>query len=162
MTPLRVALRSQDEMDATGATGAHRGGRYGDGRRHVIGRCLSGRSGLGGASASPALRIARLAQGHVHFDASSGQLFVQRRHGIGECVESRGMLRCQGDVQHVTLERKECPHFTELGGVQTDLHAVVAVAPGQRTRDGSGQVADVETRGTSATIGKLGRFENLF
>jgi hypothetical protein len=156
-TPLLAALRSQDEMDSAGATGAQWDGHHRDGRRRVIGRCLSGRSGLGRSSAMAALRVAWLAQADVHFDTSSGQLFVQRRHGIGECVESGGVFRGQGDVQHISLEREERPHLTEFGGMQTDLHAVVAAPPGQRARDGGGQVADVDAPGPSPRIGRLDR-----
>ncbi len=107
-------------MDAAAATGTQWHGLYGDDRCRVFGRCLSGGSGRGGSSSAiPALGVAWLAQGDMDFDASSAQLFVQRRQGIGECVESAGVFRGQGDVQHVTLERKDRPHFTELGGMQT-------------------------------------------
>src|ERR1700735_1411318 len=113
--PLLAVLRSQDEMDAAGAGGADWDGHHGDVWRRVIGRRRSGQSVLGASSAITALRIAWLTQGDVHLDASPGQLLVQCRHGIGECVESAGVLGGQGDVQHVTLERKERPHLTELG-----------------------------------------------
>src|SRR5271156_3300148 len=49
-TPLLAVLRSQDEMDAAGASGADWDGR-GDVRRRVNGRRRSGQSVLGGASA---------------------------------------------------------------------------------------------------------------
>ena len=111
---------------------------------------------------SPPSGVARVAQGDVHFDASSGQLLVQRGHGVRERVESGGVVRSQGDVQHIALERKEGPHLTELRGVQADLHAVVPAPSGQGARDGGGQVADVDPRCPFPSIGKLGQFGQLF
>src|ERR1700744_5865984 len=128
-SPLLAALRSQDEMDAAGV-GGPRDGRDGNDRRRVVWPRGAGRPAFRASSAIAALGIAGLAQADGYFHASSGQLFVQRRHGLGERVESVGVLRGQGDVQDVPLERQEGPDFTQFGRMQTDLHAVVPAAHG--------------------------------